>query len=129
MGMDLGFDGGLTCSMQCRDIDRAIAWYADALGFELLYKVDEMGWGEMKTPVGRVNLGLSQVEKPDVKGGATLTFGVKDIDAARRKLEGKKVRFDGETLTFPGMVRLATFFDADGNKLMLYQDLSSAPQG
>jgi hypothetical protein len=27
-------------------------------------------------------------------------------------------------MTHPGMVSLATFYDPDGNKLMLYQDLS-----
>ena len=34
------------------------------------------------------------------------------------------VKFDGETQTVPGMVKLATFFDPDGNKLMLYEDLA-----
>ena len=58
--------------------------------------------------------------------GAVLTFGVKDIDAARASLESRKVRFDGPTQTIPGMVRLATFFDEDGNALMLYQDLAGA---
>ena len=33
------------------------------------------------------------------------------------------VPFDGETITIPEMVRLATFYDPDGNKLMLYQDI------
>ncbi len=124
MAANLGFDGGLTCSMQCQDIDRTIAWCKDVLGFELLYKVDDMAWCEMKSPVARVNVGYSQVEKPEVKGGATLTWGVRDIKATRKALEARKVRFDGETQTIPGMVSLATFFDIDGNKFMLYQDLS-----
>jgi predicted enzyme related to lactoylglutathione lyase len=121
---DLGFDGGLTCAMQCTDLDQAIAWYQNILGFTQLYRVDDMGWCELQSPVARVNVGLSQVEKPEVKGGATLTVGVSDIDAARATLESKTVTFDGDTLTIPGMVRLATFCDPDGNKLMLYQDLS-----
>lgn len=124
MGKAPEFDGGLTCSLECGDLERSIAWYRDLMGFELLYKMDEMAWCEMKSPVARVNVGLSQVEKPEVRGGATLTFGVKDIDAARAHMEGHGVRFDGETMTIPGMVRLATFFDPDGNKLMFFQDLS-----
>lgn len=120
----LGYDGGLTCSMQCRDLDAALDWYSSVLGFTLVYRMDDIGWAELSTPVARVNLGLSQVESPEVRGGATLTFGVTDINAARKTLESKKVRFDGETMTIPGMVSLATFFDRDGNKLMLYQDLS-----
>jgi catechol 2,3-dioxygenase-like lactoylglutathione lyase family enzyme len=124
MGSELGFDGGLTNSMQCTDLDASIAWYQETLGFSLIYRVDEIAWCELTSPVENVRVGLSQVESPAVEGGATPTWGVKDIDMARNALEGKSVRFDGETLTFPGMVRLATFFDPDGNKMMLYQDLS-----
>jgi len=123
MGGTLGYDGGLTCSMQVSDLGRAIAWYRDVLGLELLYKMDEMAWCEMQSPVARVHVGLSQVESPEVAGGATLTWGVQDITKARGTLESKDVRFDGETMTIPGMVSLATFFDPDGNKHMLYQDL------
>lgn len=123
MTMRIDYDGGLTCAMQCSDLEKSIAWYRDLLGFGLDYKMDEMGWCELKSPVPGVNVGLSQVETPEVKGGATLTWGVKDIDAVRSALESKDVRFDGETMTIPDMVRLATFFDPDGNKLMLYQTL------
>ncbi|MDF1799978.1 MAG: VOC family protein [Planctomycetota bacterium] len=121
----LGFDGGLTCSLQCSDLDASLSWYQDVLGFEVQYKLDEMAWAEMVSPVKRVNLGLGQVEEVQTKGGATLTWGVQDIEAARAKLEAQDVRFDGETRTIPGMVSLATFFDPDGNQHMLYQDLQT----
>lgn len=121
---EIGFDGGLTCAMQCSDLGTAIAWYEEILGFALLYRMDDMGWCELKSPVEKVNVGLSEVEKPEVKGGATLTFGVTDIDAARVLFESRGVAFDGETMTIPDMVKLATFYDPDGNKLMLYQALS-----
>jgi len=120
----LAFTGQLTAAMQCRDLDKAIDWYQTVLGFDLLYKMDEMAWCELRSVADGINVGLSQVEKPEPKGGATLTFGVKDIDAARTTLEKQDVRFDGETMRIPGMVALATFFDPDGNKLMLFQDLS-----
>jgi len=123
MASELNYDGGLTLATQVSDVDKAIAWYRDVLGFELLYKVDEMGWAELKTETPGVNLGVSQVEKPKVGAGPVPTFGVKDLDAARAKLEAKDVRFDGETREYPGMVRLATFFDPDGNAFMLFQSL------
>lgn len=110
---------------QVSNLDKAVTWYQEVLGFQLLYKLDDMGWAELQSEVARVNVGLSAVEAPQVKGGATLTFGVKDIDASRKLLESKDVRFDGDTLTIPGMVRLATFYDPDGNKLMFYQSLSA----
>ncbi len=124
MPAKLDYDGGLTCAMSVKDMGKSIQWYQDILGFKLQYRLDDMGWCELETDVKGVNVGLSQVESPQVKGGATLTFGVKDIDAARKQLEAKDVRFDGDTMTIEGMVKLATFFDPDGNKLMFYQSLS-----
>jgi catechol 2,3-dioxygenase-like lactoylglutathione lyase family enzyme len=120
----IGYNAQLTCALQCADLDATIAWCTDTLGFTLDYKVDEIGWAEMRCPVTNVNVGYSQVETPEVKGGATLTFGVDNIDKARATLEERNVRFDGETIVYPGMVKLATFFDPDGNKFMLFQDLS-----
>ncbi len=121
----LGFDGNLTCALQCSDLDASLAWYQEILGLELLYKEDSLAWAEMRTPVDKVQLGLGQVEDAQTAGGATLTWGVEDIDRARSQIEGRGVRFDGETQTIPGMVRLATFFDPDGNRHMLAQDLQA----
>lgn len=122
----LGFDGGLTISCQCADRKKAAAWYEKVLGFKLLYDVAEIGWCEIATSVPRVNIGLSEVEKPRVGAGPVPTFGVTNIESARGKMEKLGVRFDGATREFPGMVKLATFFDPDGNSLMLYQDLQKA---
>lgn len=121
---NLGFDGGLTCALKVRDLDKAIAWYRDVLGFQLLYKVDHIAWAEMASPVAKVNVGLGAADKVETAGGATLTWGVKDINRTRAELERQKVKFDGDTMTIEGMVKLATFFDPDGNKFMLFQDLA-----
>ena len=124
MADTLRFDGKLTCALECADLEKAGAWYEEMLGFTKLYQVDEIGWCELQSSVKDVTLGLSQVESPAVKGGATLTFGVADVEAARQQLEAKGVGFDGDTVTEPGMVSLATFYDLDGNRLMFAQDLS-----
>jgi predicted enzyme related to lactoylglutathione lyase len=120
----LNYDGGLTCSIGVSDMNASIAWYEDVLGFVVEYKLEEMGWCEMKTPTNGVGVGLSQVESVKTGGGATLVFGVKDIDHVRAELEKKSVKFDGDTLTIPEMVRLCTFFDPDGNTFMLSQTLA-----
>ena len=125
MASEIGYDGGLTCSFGVSDIDRSIEWYQDVLGFELLYKIDDMVWCELRSAVARVNVGLSQVEELEVKGGCTLTFGVKNIAKARATLEKRGIQFDGDTITIPDMVSLATFYDPDGNKLMFYQELQT----
>ena len=121
--MAIGYDGGLTCAMGVSDLDRSIAWYRDVLGFDLLYRLEDNAWCELKTGVERVNLGLSQVEQAGGKGGATLTFGVEDIEAAKAELDSRGVRQDGPIRDIPGLVRLLTFYDPDDNALMLYEDL------
>ena len=122
-GLSLGYNGGLTIAFQVTDIAKSIDWYQNVLGFKLAYQVEEMGWCELSTSVDGVNVGLSQVETPK-PGGPTPTFGVNDIDQARRQLEDKGVRFDGDTIEVPDMVKLATFFDPDDNSLMFFQSLS-----
>ena len=119
--MAITYDGGLTCSMGVTDLDRSIAWYQDVLGFELLYKRDEIAWGELSTGVDRVNVGLSERQEAGGPGGATLTFGVTDLEAAKAALDEHGVRQDGNILEIPGLVRLLTFFDPDDNALMFYQ--------
>lgn len=123
MTSSISYDGGLTCSMAVADRQATAKWYEDNLGFKLLYDAAEIGWCEMTTHIDGITVGFSEVENPEVKGGATLVFGVGDIDAARAEIESKGVRFDGETLTMPGLVKLATFFDPDGHKLMFSQSL------
>jgi len=113
----------MTAALGVSDLERSIAWYHDVLGFELIYKLDDWGWAELRSPLAEVNVGIGQAEELEPRGGATLTFGAADIDAARAHLEAHDVGFDGETTEVPGMVRLATFYDPDGNTFMLAQRL------
>ncbi|MBI5948734.1 MAG: VOC family protein [Chloroflexi bacterium] len=106
------------------DFKKSVDFFTKVLGFEVEYAVEEMGWGEIRTNVPGLTIGISQVEEgAGGKGGATLTFAVADIDAARKRLEGAGVRFDGPTNEIPGMVKLATWFDPDGNTFMFSQSL------
>lgn len=113
---------GLTVSMPVASLDTSIAWYEKVLGFSLLYRVDELGWCELQSPVADVNVGLSVVESPN-PGGATPTFGVSDIVAAKSSLEEAGVRIDGDVMTIEGMVKIITFYDPDDNALMFFQNI------
>ncbi len=124
MAEPIQYDGALTVSMSVSDLDKAIDWYKNVLGFELQYRMDDIGWCEVISPVANVNVGLSVVEKPS-PGGATPTFGVKDINAARSALEENGVRIDGDVVTIENMVSLLTFYDADDNALMFFQMLAN----
>ena len=115
--------GTATAALEVSDYDRSLAWYRDVLGWEVVFELRDWGWGQLQAPVDGLLVGIGQSEEVKQGGGATLTFTVKDIDAARSYLEGEGVRFDGETSQVEDMVRLATFYDPDGNALMLAQQL------
>src|SRR5579864_1239521 len=117
------YEGNLVCSVEVTDLGKALDWYRDMLGFQLVYKLDEYGWAEIETPVTGFKIGLGQVEQMSGQGAITPTFRVVDIEDARGHLEQHGVRFDGDTNEVPGMVKLATFYDPDGNPWMLAQVL------
>lgn len=120
--MAIQYDGGLTCSMGVTDLDRAIAFYRDVLGFSLLYRRDDIAWCELETKVAKVNVGLAAREEAGGEGGATLTFGVVDLEAAKAELDRHEVRQDGPIREIAGLVRLLTFYDPDDNALMFYDE-------
>jgi len=119
---DTMFNGGITLACSVRNISEAVAWYEQKLGFNKIFEVD--GWAEVATSAKDVSIGLGTNENP-TQGGHTPVFGVRDIEAAKRALEGRGVKFKGEIMTLPGLVKLANFEDLDGNPLMLSQSLAT----
>lgn len=111
----------ITFSVKDRHI--SAKWFTDMLGFELIHHIDEAGWTELLTNTDGVTIGLGEHVEP-VPGNSVPVFGVADIDTARKGLEAEGVKFDGPTDVVEGMVSTATFYDPDGNALMLAQDLT-----
>ncbi len=114
----------ITLAISVRDRHASARWYSDKLGFELVHHMDEAGWSEMRTMTDDVVLGLAEQAEP-APGNTVPVFGVDDIVKARGTLEEAGVKFDGQTVTVEGYVSTATFYDPDGNALMLAQDLTS----
>ena len=113
----------ITIALSVKDRHASANWYENMLGFETIYHADEAGWSELQTKTIGVTLGLGEHTKP-APGNCVPVFGIADLDAARLKLEQAKVKFDGETDVIEGMVKTATFYDPDGNALMLAEDLT-----
>ncbi|TCO26533.1 putative enzyme related to lactoylglutathione lyase [Kribbella steppae] len=125
MSAAIEYDGRAVCALEVADLESSLGWYQQALEFEVVHRLESWGWAELSTPLPGISIGLGQVEKPQTEGGVVVTFGVRDIDAARRHLESLGTRFDGETRMVGDEVRLATFYDPDGNTFMLSQRLEA----
>ena len=41
----------MVISVNVSNFDAAVEWYGKALGFELVYRLDQYGWGEVRTPL------------------------------------------------------------------------------
>ncbi|MFP3382204.1 VOC family protein [Tritonibacter sp. SIMBA_163] len=119
----ISVDQTITLAMSVTDRHASAKWYQSMLGFELLYHADDAGWSEIRTNTPGVVIGFGEHTKP-APGNCVPVFGIADLDAARQKLEQAEVTFDGETDVVEGMVKTATFYDPDGNALMLAQDLT-----
>lgn len=119
--MDFEYLEEMTCSISVSDMGASIKWFEDVLDFKLLYKVDDIAWAEMSTGLSNVNLGLGQVENVTEGGGATPVWGVNDIEKSKSHLEGHSVKLDGEIRHIPGLVKLLTFYDPDGNAMMFFE--------
>ena len=122
--MSIGYVQELTASMGVTSLDTSIDWYQSVLGFNLLYRADEIGWCELTTHMAGVNVGLSENREVAQGGGATNVWGVADIEAAKARLDAHGVRQDGDIQTIPDLVKLLTFYDPDGNAMMLSQSLN-----
>lgn len=122
--MSISYGPTVVATLNVKDFGAALAWYARVLGFETEYAIEGMGWGEIRTNLPGLTIGIqTDPASAGKQGGQTLTFSVTDIAAARAELEATGVQFDGETQEIPGMVKLATFMDPDGNRFMLAQTL------
>ncbi|WP_020590821.1 VOC family protein [Kiloniella laminariae] len=119
----ISVDKTITIALSVKDRHASADWYGSTLGFETLYHADEAGWSELQTNTPGVAIGLGEHTEP-VPGNCVPVFGIADLDAARQKLEQANVRFDGATDVIEGMVKTATFYDPDGNALMLAEDLT-----
>ena len=119
----VSLDNTITMALSVRDRHASAEWYEKNLGFKLIYHQDDAGWSELATNTEGVTLGLGEQTEP-APGNMVPVFGIADIAVGRAALEKVGVKFDGETETIEGMVSTATFYDPDGNALMLAQDLT-----
>ena len=101
-----------------QDLDRAIAFYRDVI------ELPQSPHASTEFEAGNVTLAIWKPEDLGYEfkdnGQGDVAFRVPDVAAARAELEGKGIRFVGETLD-TGVCHMAFFGDPDGNSLTLHR--------
>jgi predicted enzyme related to lactoylglutathione lyase len=104
-----------------RDRERSAKFYGETLGLEKNPNSSER-WIEFET--GNVTLALVPIEYTGGEfqplPGAAVAIRVKDVAAARERLEKAGVEFKGDIID-SGVCHIAPFTDPDGNGLMLHR--------
>ena len=111
-----------------RDLDRALAFYRDALGLELRYASAAFGYASFAA--GPIRLGIA-VDRPDqgvlVGRHSGIGFEVDDLDAEHRRLVDLGVTFPMAPARQPWGATMALVADPDGN--VHYLDQATAAEG
>lgn len=105
------------------DMERAVGFYSDVLGFSVLQQSDE--WSEIDANGLTIGLNAREGTGSDADGGAVITFQPDGgIDDEYERLSSRGVDFTGSISDHP-WGRIAPFKDSEGNNLQLY----SPPSG
>jgi methylmalonyl-CoA/ethylmalonyl-CoA epimerase len=109
-------------AITCKDVERATAFYRDALGLPFLFSAPP---GLSFFDCGGVRLMLSKAEG-EATGTSALYYLVDDIQAARDSLAAKGVTFVGEPHMIARMpdheLWLAEFRDSENNVMALMEE-------
>jgi predicted enzyme related to lactoylglutathione lyase len=108
------------------DFATALKFYGEQLGLPCTARYGRVPGGEFKA--GNLTLQVLESEAIGRKFDASkdpVAFRVDDVEAARRELEGRGVRFSGATMD-SGVCHMAPFTDPDGNVLLLHHRYAPA---
>lgn len=113
-------------AINAHDVERAAAFYQDALGLKLLFKAAP---GLAFFDCGGVRLMLSRPEKPEFDHPSSiLYFAVPDIQAAHARMKQNGVQFQDEPHLLAKMpdhdLWMVFFRDSEGNLLGLMSEVA-----
>ena len=107
-----------TVGIPSTDWERSRRFYVETLGL----RPDEHAKGEFWVGDSCFAIWMPELWGEEFKpqANAIVLLRVDDVEAARAELEANGVEFDGETVD-TSVCHMATFFDPDGNKLVLHK--------
>ena len=103
-----------------RDMDRAVAFYGEALGLAMRMRHDD-DWAEFHAGGARIGLHGAGEHEGEIPHGGTAVFVVEDLDLVKAALEERGVTFEEHLGEVPGYARYASFADPDGNSMQIIE--------
>ena len=108
------------------DVDAAVSWYTEKLGFEVRADVKfgengENRWLEVAPPGSTARLSLNPPMN-STPGGGSIGVETPDVDAEYERLKGTDgVTIAYEPMTSPGAPKMFSVTDPDGNYLWIVE--------
>ncbi|NQV49198.1 MAG: VOC family protein [Candidatus Marinimicrobia bacterium] len=103
------------------DFERAKKFYQEDLGFELVLEDEDSKWAEFQISPG-AKIAIHGVKATNANPVGALVLDVENIEKSELTLAGKGIKlFNKEEI--PGLAKLASFNDPDGNVIQLSQSL------
>ena len=116
------FKSGIGFNYNVSDLEGTLAFYTKKLGFQVLSHDVAQGQARLATANRECFIGFAESQSVFPSSTCT-TFEVENIEQAVQILKEKGVEFDGGIIEIPNAVKLATFTDPDGYKLMLFSQV------
>lgn len=110
-----------------RDWSRAVTWYTEQLGLQVVYREDEHRWCDLSAPEGGALLALRGLDEVDidVRNRCVLELRTENLSETVEELRARGVQFlrdIGEEVRANGQwYRWTNVADPEGNVLRLYE--------
>jgi lactoylglutathione lyase len=110
--------------LQSADLERAVAFYTERLGFDLSYGFPESDPVFVVVTLDSFSLGLARAEGTSESGRVALWLYCNDVDAELDALRAAGIEVVKEPADTEWGERMASVLDPDGNEVFLGQRLS-----
>jgi predicted enzyme related to lactoylglutathione lyase len=104
------------------DYNRAKAFYQDDLGLELVLEDEGSHWAEFQVSPG-AKIAIHQMKVTNANPIGALVLEVENLEQSELWLKAKGIKLSDKE-EIPGLVKLASFTDPDGNVIQLSQALA-----
>ncbi len=113
-----------TIGIPVTDLDRALTFYTDALGFDVVLDAtfsQGQRWVEVAPPGADTSIAL--MTSPDATSGVDtgIRFATEDVAADHALLRSRGVDADADIMRWPGVPPMFTLRDPDGNRLVVVE--------